>query len=378
MATITAKTPDFIKIGDVNTAEKASKMGADVTQITPFNTSAPGTEYRADRALSMAELANLAYDNDHDVETKLKKTGFQLQSFYSVKGNQGLFNNVDTQCFVATKGDVVVLSFRGTDGLKDALTDVAALFRNTLKVGPRETQVHRGFDNALAALEGRAVDSKGQPLRVTKASSSGGDPSTRSLALHEEIKRLTDGPPRRKLYITGHSLGAGLATIAAFNLAREGVKPEAVYTVGSPRVGDPAFRDEYDTLLKERTFRHVNYSDIVTRVPFDEEYMDVGLLRIPQWASKLLGKAHLDIEAGLYGPAQYRHVGTEKYLTLKGDFANPPPGLKQEISDWVKSASNVRGDTVSNHLSGNYVKALKVLAEKAAQNPVAPADSFVR
>ena len=354
--------------------------GADVTQITPFDTVRPGTEYRADRALSMAEMANLAYDGPAAIESKLKKTGFQLQSFFSVKGSQaGIFNSVDTQCFVATKGDTVVLSFRGTDGLKDSFTDAAALFRDTVKVGTRETQVHRGFENALSALEGRARDDRGRPLKVTKTNGTGRDPGSQDLSLHEEIRKLTEGPPRRKLYITGHSLGAALATIEAFNLTREGVPVESVYTIGSPRVGDPAFRDEYDKRLKDRTFRHVNYSDIVTRVPFDEDYVDVGLLRVPQWLSKGLSKLHLNVEAGLYGPAQYRHVGTEKYIMSNGQLSPKVMGLSDQISDFVESLQGMRFGVLTDHLSGNYVTALKKLvdAEKAAALKSPKVDSFV-
>jgi triacylglycerol lipase len=40
-----------------------------------------------------------------------------------------------------------------------------------------------------------------------------------------------------QLWVTGHSLGAALATLAAADFAKEGYQP-VVYTMGSPRVGD--------------------------------------------------------------------------------------------------------------------------------------------
>ena len=43
------------------------------------------------------------------------------------------------------------------------------------------------------------------------------------------------------LRVTGHSLGAALATHAAAHLLVNKVKVTELYTYGSPRVGDPNF-----------------------------------------------------------------------------------------------------------------------------------------
>jgi triacylglycerol lipase len=40
-----------------------------------------------------------------------------------------------------------------------------------------------------------------------------------------------------QLWVSGHSLGAALATLAAADFAKEGYQP-VTYTMGSPRVGD--------------------------------------------------------------------------------------------------------------------------------------------
>ncbi len=366
MTSVSDYIPNFMRLDQTAVAPTQApkkKKGALVQQISSFDTVRPGTEYRADRALAMAELANLAYDDAPTVEAKLKKSGFKMQSYYEVKGAEGLIiNSVDTQCFIATKGDVVVLSFRGTDGFSDAMTDIAALFRVTKRVGKRETQVHRGFENAHSALRGRAFNSKGKPLLVTKTVGSEANPNVRNLALHEEIKALVEGPPRKKLYITGHSLGAALGTLEGFDLAREGVAPEAIYTIGSPRIGDPAFQDEYDRALKTRTFRHVNFSDAVPRVPFDFNYLDIKafefeLKKGDAWLLKKLGFP--DVPAGKYGPSQYRHVGTEKYIGNKGTILEPAPNLGKEFYDWVSGART----TLENHKSGAYLTMLRALAK---------------
>ena len=50
----------------------------------------------------------------------------------------------------------------------------------------------------------------------------------------------------RPLFITGHSLGGGLATLAAARLS-QGRDVHGVYTFGSPRVGDSEFAQQFQT-----------------------------------------------------------------------------------------------------------------------------------
>lgn len=58
---------------------------------------------------------------------------------------------------------------------------------------------------------------------------------------------------------TGHSLGAALATMAALR-----IPPTRLYTFGSPRIGNAAFRDQLD---HPPHFRISNHHDIVTLLP---------------------------------------------------------------------------------------------------------------
>jgi hypothetical protein len=72
------------------------------------------------------------------------------------------------------------------------------------------------------------------------------------------------------LYITGHSLGAALATLTA-TLHR----PDGLFTFGSPLVGDEDFGRTLDGLLHNR---YVDCCDLVTRVPPPElfDYRHTG------------------------------------------------------------------------------------------------------
>jgi hypothetical protein len=71
--------------------------------------------------------------------------------------------------------------------------------------------------------------------------------------------------------MTGHSLGAALATLAADRYGNI----QGVYTYGSPRVGDRAFMEDFHV----NAYRFVNNSDIVTKVPSAGLYCHVGELK---------------------------------------------------------------------------------------------------
>ncbi len=124
----------------------------------------------------------------------------------------------------------VVVVFRGTLGLRDMFTDIRVPMTKWNERG----QVHAGFLNAL--------DSVWEDIR-------------------HELQSL-----RVPAFFTGHSLGAALATMAAARALFDPtlMSPAALYTFGSPRVGDADFRENLRGLFHARI---VNDRDIVTTVP---------------------------------------------------------------------------------------------------------------
>lgn len=74
-------------------------------------------------------------------------------------------------------------------------------------------------------------------------------------------------PPANGKVITGHSLGAALATLCWADLAGD------LMTFASPRVGDPAFAT---SLWDGQTVRIVNAPDIVPDVPTDPPFRHGG------------------------------------------------------------------------------------------------------
>ena len=86
------------------------------------------------------------------------------------------------------------------------------------------------------------------------------------------VKKLTKEYPHYKLYVTGHSLGGALASIASFYMSTDPdfSEPVTCITSGAPRVGDYNYLKVSQILEKKgklRFCRIVNDKDLVTLVP---------------------------------------------------------------------------------------------------------------
>ncbi len=178
-----------------------------------------------------AEAALLAYGSQQTVRSAVQQWSLEVALiFEQVEAAQG-FLAVDANKKVA------LLAFRGTEKkLDDWRTDTAfELVKSPTGTG----QTHKGFTNELqTAYNGIAT----------------------------ELKEVMGDDTL--LYLVGHSLGAGLATLLAARLVKEKVcGVHAVYTFGSPRVGDLEFAKDYEATLGHCTYRVVNGEDLVTRVP---------------------------------------------------------------------------------------------------------------
>lgn len=85
---------------------------------------------------------------------------------------------------------------------------------------------------------------------------------------------LKKAGPGKRLFITGHSLGAALATLAAPDVSSSTpFTSPVVYTFASPRVGDREFAEGYNSLCGGRSFRIANTCDIVVSIPFPVPFL---------------------------------------------------------------------------------------------------------
>ena len=153
-----------------------------------------------EQSLLLAELSSLSYYDPGQIEGSLREIGFTDAQFFDRDGAQAwIFGNED-DCVVAC---------RGTEPHEwnDIRADVNAVAVVTETFG----RVHRGFNNEVDDLWPRL-----------------------ETALHDN---------QRTLWFTGHSLGGAMATICAGRCFLSEIEslPYAVFTYGSPRVGDRRF-----------------------------------------------------------------------------------------------------------------------------------------
>lgn len=92
--------------------------------------------------------------------------------------------------------------------------------------------------------------------------------SWRSLRAQTIIVLNELGCNNKPIRMTGHSLGAAIATIAAFELLAEGYRVKHVYTFGQPRIGNEAWVKAFEERMAPIPyFRVVEFKDPVPHLP---------------------------------------------------------------------------------------------------------------
>ena len=181
-----------------------------------------------------ARISNLVYKTPKEVRKLFDSMGY-TSTYYQSNGS-----NV----FVLEDSHDIIVACRGTD--VNDWKDIRANL--TIDLIPSRTgigEVHRGFRNY--------VDNVWYIVR----------------------DHILDNP-NKKLWLTGHSLGAAMATLMAKRFVSEpvGHPVEALFTYGSPRVGNKSYINTFNNKVVHH--RWVNDGDIVTKVPFSPWYYHCG------------------------------------------------------------------------------------------------------
>jgi len=216
-------------------------------------------------AVHYAQLVNIAYtvapnaDYTDDTKAAIQAAGYQfVEALY---GNE-LATDVDphlgqtvTYGFLAqSPAGELVAAIRGTVTILEWLHDAAFLF----------------VPNPIHAGGGLTEDGFTAIYRSLRA---GKDPN--APAAISAITGLVGAGSVKTLTVTGHSLGAALATLLALDVALNSGTPQlSVYTYASPRVGELFFQHTYDGVAPD-TYRVHNRPDLVPKVPFFP-YVHVG------------------------------------------------------------------------------------------------------
>jgi len=221
------------------------------------------------KTVLLSLVDKFGYDHEEEkqtLENELSHLQYRLVQTFDKEG---------TQAILVTNKKYVILAFRGTEAtsIKDIKTDAKIMMQSCETGG----NIHSGFQEAY-----------------------------QQVAWEIEQALDADELKSKPLFITGHSLGGALATIAAKKITHKGGNA-GCYTFGAPRVGD----EEWISNIKTPLHRVVNAADCVTMLPPGDEL--IGLFA---WIIGLIPNIGKHIRAWLLSKfGGYLHGGNMRYLT---------------------------------------------------------------
>jgi hypothetical protein len=248
------------------------------------------------------------------------------------------FRDIQTSTYgyVASNDRMVLVTFGGTDilNVRDILSDVDALqlVYDARYCATTDARVHRGFRDSLNSVIDGVIDEVRRQSAPSAASAPTSAPTTTS-ATAPDSRGAT--PPRKTLWVAGHSRGGAFAVLAAAAMARANDLPAVagVYTFGQPRVGNGPFVAQLDSGPRAvRLFRFVNRDDPVPTVPIA--------------APPVAGRLGVSLD--------YQHAGTMVLLREDGRVVRASDADAGALSFDPRTA----GASVANHYQPAYQAAI--------------------
>ena len=245
-------------------------------------------------AAHLAWCSAFAYNQPLTGRKLAKECGYKECKFFDKDGAQGYGLATDKY---------IVIALRGTEPKEKS--DVVADLKAWKSSSKYQGRVHAGFKDEV-------------------------------MKIMDQIDKFVAKHEGKKIYVCGHSLGAAMATIVTTRLKN---KPEAVYTYGSPRVGNRKFAHHFD---KDYTcYRFVNNNDIVTAVP---------------------------------GPIMYDHVGKLHYISYKktihtGMGTNPLRRFWDKLRGLLRAWR--KGEIFDHVYDHDITRYAKIISAKAESSPPA-------
>jgi triacylglycerol lipase len=287
------------------------------------------TGFSLHNASFLVSVVEVAGQNDeHRIEEQLASVGFVSAE---------LIKDKELHCVVAEHGSYLVLAFRGSTTMQDWLTDLKFTQAKTKKTG-LPGRVHRGFFLAL---------DQGWPQIA-------------------DLLHRADGNGK-SIWITGHSLGGGLAHVAAMRAVDEGIRVAGIYTFASPRVGDGEFVAAFEKVYRGRSFRVVDANDLVPHVPPSQPAEKQFARIVAPTGNKV---EYVLAVKGAFMLVKYSHAGELWVFDENGNFSgrktysdDADVGYWRQVEadygsgSWVRVV-NDQGDIARKHFLAAYVKIL--------------------
>lgn len=265
----------------------------------------------AKRAYEARGESSAGVDECGPAAEDLVRQGWDVQFLGAADDADPKIVSNSAQGYVAFKDGKALVSIRGTepDKINDMLTDA-----DLCKVPVEGGMAHGGFVGSRDSIW-----------------------SELKRALEAAAVKMPEGE-KLGVHLTGHSLGASIATLLAKNVhdqLSDSVDVTGVYLFAAPRTFDPAAAFAYDSVLGDRTFRHTVNRDVVPRIP-----------------PAVLG---------------FEHVGQEVYFDRKGtihvavsDRELVENRVQAWLGNWVGKlvANKFEPEEIANHSMHGYVKHL--------------------
>jgi predicted lipase len=237
------------------------------------------------QALYNSKLAVLAYSKHEEINWD--DYGLELVKWIENKKS-------DTQGFVATKGKNIYVVWRGSESKKDFQNDASIDKVPFLNDGEK---VHIGFKYCWESVLQDTYD-----------------------AINEALENLQYNV--KNIIVCGHSLGGAVATLYAHSIKKHYSNYNvSATTIGSPRVGNKIFKENYDNSGID-TLRIVHNNDLVTHTPYIKFY----------------------------------HVNYQLRLDNNGNILKRDTSLK---AFWLYIMALFSGKNIKDHMGDGYLKALE-------------------
>jgi len=243
-----------------------------------------------------------------DASAGVYKTGDTMRAFvrsyvYNIDELLELdIDNAQALCFKSSNHEYVI-SFRGTEP-KEGVNDILADLKAWRTEGEFGGKVHSGFKGELDKLHDHVV---------------------KWLESYSVLEQKTS------VIITGHSLGAGMASIMTARLKALGYDNISLYTFGSPRVGNT----EWTKLLKDiPVYRFVNNNDIVCKIPPSFLFTHIGELHYVNYSGIFVSKY---TRWGRFADGvKSRLRALTKFQPFDGAFDHPCKFYKERVYEQVQ------------------------------------------